>query len=98
MSHIKSSLVAVLALFLCLTAQDVHAQDITVTLLGTGAVIPEVDRFGPSILVQAGGQTLLFDVGRGAHQRLTQGGVPASEIDAVFLTHLHSDHTVGIPD
>jgi ribonuclease Z len=98
MSHLKSSLVAAVALLVCLIAQDVRGQEITVTLLGTGAVIPEVERFGSSILVQAGGQTLLFDVGRGAHQRLAQTGVAAGQIDAVFLTHLHSDHIIGIPD
>lgn len=98
MCYIKSSLLAAVALLVCLIAQDVRGQEITVTLLGTGAAIPEVERFGPSILVQAGSQTLLFDVGRGAHQRLAQTGVAASQIDAVFLTHLHSDHVVGIPD
>ena len=98
MSHGKSSIMAAVALLLCLIAQDVRGQEITVTLLGTGAAIPEVDRFGPSILVQAGSQTLLFDVGRGAHQRLAQTGVAAGQIDAVFLTHLHSDHIIGIPD
>lgn len=98
MSHIKSSLVAAIALLLCLVAKDVCGQEIVVTLLGTGSPIPEVERFGPSILVQAGSQTLLFDAGRGAHQRLLQAAVPAGQIDAVFLTHLHSDHIIGIPD
>jgi ribonuclease Z len=99
MSHVKSSLVAAVALLVCLTsAQHARGQEIVVTLLGTGSPVPELDRFGPSILVQAGGQTLIFDVGRGAHQRLAQVGVTAGQVDAVFLTHLHSDHVVGIPD
>ena len=42
------------------------AQDIKVTLLGTGTPVPAMNRFGPSILVEAGGQTFLFDAGRGA--------------------------------
>jgi ribonuclease Z len=98
MSHLKSSLVAAVTLLLCLIAQNVRGQELVVTLLGTGSPLPEVERFGPSILVQAGSQTLLFDVGRGAHQRLAQAGVAAAQIDAVFLTHLHSDHLIGIPD
>ena len=98
MSHVKSSVVAAVALLPCLAAQEVRGQEIVVTLLGTGSARPEIERFGPSILVQAGSQTLLFDVGRGAHQRLTRLGVAVGQIDAVFLTHLHSDHTVGIPD
>ena len=39
--------------------------DIKVTLLGTGSPQPIIERFGPSILVQAGRETLLFDAGRG---------------------------------
>lgn len=69
-----------------------------VTLLGTGAPVPSIERFGPSILVEAGGKRLLFDCGRGASQRLWQLKVPLGQIDALFLTHLHSDHVVGIPD
>ena len=74
------------------------AQDFTVTLLGTGSPQPRMDRFGPSILVEAGKEKLLFDCGRGATQRIEQHKVPFAEVDALFLTHLHSDHVVGIPD
>ncbi len=74
------------------------AQDLKVTLLGTGSPGPRMDRFGPSILVEAGKQKLLFDCGRGAAQRIEQLKVPFAEVDALFLTHLHSDHVVGIPD
>jgi ribonuclease Z len=71
-----------------------------VTLLGTGNPRPSIDRFGPSTLIEAGGQRLLFDCGRGAAQRLFQieGAPLVNAIDAVFLTHLHSDHVVGLPD
>jgi ribonuclease Z len=41
---------------------------------------------------------LLFDCGRGVVIRLTQAGVSPKDIDGLFLTHLHSDHVVGIPD
>lgn len=71
---------------------------IKVTLLGTGTPQPLMERFGPSILVQAGGKTLLFDAGRGCLQRLRQFQVSYNAIDAVFFTHLHSDHIVGLPD
>jgi ribonuclease Z len=57
-----------------------------------------MNRFGPSTLVEAGGQTFLFDAGRGALQRLAQLGVRWQEVDGVFFTHLHSDHVVGFPD
>jgi ribonuclease Z len=69
-----------------------------VYLLGTGAPIPRIDRFGPATLVVAGGKRLLFDAGRGVSQRLWQLGFSLGSIDALFLTHLHSDHLVGLPD
>ncbi|MEZ5501045.1 MAG: MBL fold metallo-hydrolase [Steroidobacteraceae bacterium] len=71
---------------------------IRVTLLGTGRPEPVIDRFGPSTLIEAGGETLLIDCGRGATQRLWQLGIPLSRVSATFITHLHSDHTVGLPD
>ena len=73
-------------------------EDFRVTLLGTGDPIPRTDRFGPATLVEAGDQKLLFDVGRGATQRLVQLGIPLRNVDAVFLTHFHHDHIVGLPD
>ncbi len=77
---------------------ETKPSDFKVITLGTGAPPPEMERFGPSTLVQVAGQNLLFDVGRGAYQRLTQLGIPAKNINMVFITHLHSDHTVGLPD
>jgi ribonuclease Z len=57
-------------------------------------------RFGPSILVEAGPMRILVDAGRGATQRLfSLGGRDLlSGVDLVLLTHLHSDHVVGLPD
>jgi ribonuclease Z len=89
---------AVLALGADGTAQSAPSRNFRVTLLGTGSPVLSLTRFGPSTLVEAGEQTLIFDTGRGAAQRLDQLGVPFSRIDAVFLTHLHSDHVVGLPD
>jgi len=74
------------------------AQDFKVTLLGTGTPFPVPDRFGAATLVEAGRERLLFDVGRGATIRLNQISVPMGTLNAVFLTHFHSDHTSGIRD
>jgi ribonuclease Z len=74
------------------------SSDFRVTLLGTGVPTPRPDRFGPSTLVEAADQKLLIDAGRGAVIRLYQIGVPIGRIDALLLTHYHSDHTSGIPD
>src|SRR6266480_1555172 len=77
---------------------DAHSDEMRVTLLGTGTPFPNAERFGSAILVEAGGKKLLFDCGRGVVIRLAQTGVSPKEIDGLFLTHLHSDHVVGIPD
>ena len=71
-----------------------------VTLLGTGNPRPSIERFGPAILIEAGDRRLLFDAGRGVTQRLFQiDGAPLlCSVDTVLLTHLHSDHVVGLPD
>jgi len=74
------------------------AQEIRVTLLGTGTPAPVMNRFGASILVEAGDEKFLFDAGRGAMQRLTQLKVSWRDVHGVFFTHLHSDHVVGFPD
>jgi len=60
--------------------------------------VVNLQQYGESILVEAGGQRFLFDCGRGATLRLAQTGVPIGSITRVFLTHLHSDHVVQLPD
>ena len=79
-------------------AQPLGPNSFKVTLLGTGSPAPVLNRFGPGVLVQAGGKNLLFDCGRGTSQRILQSGLKLGQVDAVFLTHLHSDHIVGLPD
>lgn len=91
------------ALALCTASSHAEGQppaksDFRVTLLGSGVPVPQPDRFGPATLVEAGGQKLLFDAGRGATIRLFQLRVPLREVGPLFLTHFHSDHTAGIPD
>jgi len=78
---------------------DADAQEIfRVTLLGTGTPTPRLERLGPATLVEAGSEKLLFDAGRGVPIRLEQARIPVARLDALFLTHYHSDHVSGIPD
>ena len=69
-----------------------------IVLLGTGTPLPDPERAGPSTLVRAGGLQLLVDCGRGVLMRLAAVGVTPPGLDAVFLTHLHSDHVSDFND
>lgn len=70
----------------------------TVTLTGTGVPIPTAGRAGASVLVVAEGLALQFDAGRAVTLRWADAGLDCGALGAVFLTHHHSDHLVGLAD
>jgi len=61
-------------------------------LLGSGAVRPDLVRWGPAQVVEVGGTFLLFDCGRGATMRLVEAGISPPDVHQVFFTHHHFDH------
>ncbi len=65
-------------------------------LLGTGCPSVDPDRHGPAALVRGGGAKVLVDCGSGVTQRLAAAGCPGRDVDAVLLSHLHSDHLVDL--
>jgi len=67
-------------------------------LLGTGFPRPDPDRAGPSTAIVVGEKVFLVDAGRGVMQRIAGAGLKPANIQAVFITHLHSDHIDGLPD
>ena len=67
-----------------------------IKLLGTGCPSPSYKRFGPSTLIQIGKKNYLFDAGSGVSQRLNQSNIKSSEVEALFITHMHSDHIIDI--
>jgi ribonuclease Z len=66
------------------------------TLLGTGCPQCDPERLGPASLVRHAGHAFLVDCGSGVTQRLVAAGSSGGALDAVFLTHLHSDHVVDL--
>ena len=70
-------------------------QPFRVRLLGTAGPSLSSAQAEAGLLVVAGSELLLFDCGRGVPERLAQIGAQA--VNRVFLTHLHSDHTEGLP-
>jgi ribonuclease Z len=75
---------------------------IAVTLLGTGSPMPDPNRAGPATLISAGdgeaAEHYLVDAGRGVLMRLAAAGLGASNLTAVLITHLHSDHITDLND
>ena len=67
-----------------------------ITLLGTGCPVAHSERYGPAQVVRHGGHAVLVDCGSGVTQRLLGAGLSGRDIDAVLLTHLHSDHLVDL--
>lgn len=97
------SLFACVALALSAVAQSRPGVS-EVVVLGSGTPNSDPDRSGPAVAVVANGHAYLVDCGVGVVRRAaaaTRAGVPGlsmRDLQAVFITHLHSDHTLGLPD
>lgn len=74
------------------------ASALVVLLLGTGYPRPDPERAGPSTAVVIGDKWFVVDAGRGTTMRVAGTDLKYANLRAVFLTHLHSDHTAGLPD
>lgn len=67
-------------------------------VLGSGTPVPDPARAGAAYAFVYGTRTFLFDAGAGVMRRAAEAGLPIDGFTGVYLTHLHSDHTLGLPD
>lgn len=67
-------------------------------LFGTGTPNAEQGRWGPALAVISNNQPYIVDFGAGVVHRSIEAGLDVTRLTKAFLTHLHSDHTVGYPD
>lgn len=74
------------------------ADSTVVILLGTGNPFPDPDAAGPATAIVVGSRVFLFDAGAGVMRRVRAARLPIDGPTALFITHLHSDHTLGYPD
>ncbi len=106
--RVRWGIACLFALLTCLGAADVAAQEsyrTRVVLLGTGTPNADPERSGPATAVVVDDRAYLIDAGPGVVRRAAQaardlgvGALRVANLDRVFLTHLHSDHTLGLPD
>jgi ribonuclease BN (tRNA processing enzyme) len=85
-------------------AADGTAAPTRVVVLGTGTPSADPERWGPAVAVVVNGRAYLIDCGPGVVRRAAAAekngiaALKAKELKIVFITHLHSDHTLGYPD
>ena len=65
----------------------------SVTILGSGTCVPSLKRSSCAVLLEIGETKLLFDSGPGTMHRLLKAGIQIYDIDVIFYSHFHPDHT-----
>jgi ribonuclease Z len=70
--------------------------DLSLFFAGTGGSVPSARRGLPSVLLRLGGDRILFDCGEGTQRQLLRS-VGLIDMEAVFVTHFHADHWLGLP-
>jgi ribonuclease Z len=67
-----------------------------VGLCGAGSPLPDPERSGPCVVVIAGADVYVVDTGAGSSENLARMRIPQGRVDAILLTHFHSDHIDGL--
>jgi ribonuclease BN (tRNA processing enzyme) len=104
---VKKFLLVLLAVVACCgstVAEDSSSEPTRVVVLGTGTPSADPERWGPAVAVVVNDHAYLIDCGPGVVRRAAaaeKNGIAAlnsKKLTIVFITHLHSDHTLGYPD
>jgi len=69
-----------------------------VVVCGSRSPLPSPGRAESCVLVEAGNDIYIFDLGNGSVNNLTQYQIPWPNVKAVLITHMHSDHMADLPD
>lgn len=100
---IKIIVVCLLILF-CAMAAAAQQGKTQLVLLGTGTPNADPDRFGPAVAIVVNDTPYVIDSGPGVVRRAAAAarngvkGLAVEKLRRLFITHLHSDHTTGLPD
>ena len=84
--------------FFLISVTAIVQSETKVILLGTGTPHPSIKNRGPATAVVYNNRVFLFDVGSGVMDQVSGANLPISGPEATFITHLHSDHTLGYAD
>jgi ribonuclease BN (tRNA processing enzyme) len=67
-----------------------------ITVVGSGTVVPRLERRQSCVVVEAGEEMLVFDLGSGAVRGMLRADLDPFAVDRIFFTHFHPDHTVDV--
>lgn len=76
---------------------DLKGSEIIITFLGTGSAIPPLNRQQSAISLVHQKGTIIFDCGEGMQYQLRKNKISTNKEFVICITHLHSDHTLGLP-
>jgi len=67
-----------------------------ISIIGSGVAVPSLRRSSPGLVIEAGDEEMLFDCGPDILRGLLKSEIAHQEIDRIFITHFHPDHTLGL--